>query len=247
VSQEETPRHAKRLTGFTKTILAVVAGALLVAACGVVYVGWQLSRSDQTIAAQETESKDVAADVQTICAQGGTAAVKLVAAGLCEKTKEIVERPGPVGPRGDKGASGPKGDTGPPGTPCAPTNPACRGPRGAPGPAPACLLAATKCVGPTGVIGPKGVKGDKGDSVKGDKGDPGESVKGDPGESIKGDKGEPGQSPPCLDTPMMCQGAAGQDGAPGPACPDGYAPKNVMVLTTEQPITGEPSIVCQPV
>jgi hypothetical protein len=187
-----------------RTALTVAIIAITVATLTAGWLIWTLQRSDQSLTAANNESKAVATDIQSLCAKKDATAVQLGKAGLCDKTKEIVERPGPPGPRGETGPAGEKGPKGDPGTPCSPSNPDCRGPAGPPGrpgPTPACLFLPSKCVGTAGAAGKPGPPGAKGET--GAQGPAG--AKGDPGPA-----GTDGKD-----------GAQGPPGATGPAGPTG--------------------------
>ncbi|PWW50274.1 collagen-like domain-containing protein [Actinokineospora spheciospongiae] len=115
-----------------------------------------------------------------------------------------------------------------------PGDPGPQGQQGNPGPA-----------GPAGPAGPQGGPGAKGDP--GEPGDPGpqgergqQGEPGSPGEpGPPGAAGEPGQSPPCLAEPAQCRGT---DGAPGPACPDGYEQRPAVVTNPDG--TTQPGVAC---
>jgi hypothetical protein len=182
---------------------------------GLLYLGHRGSSAEQGQAA----GGDLAAQVQDVCAQGGTAAQRLQSSGLCDKANDV--RAGTKGETGERGPAGPPGPIGPqgakgdPGTPCSPTMPSCRGPQGPAGPpgpqgragepgaSPTCLLEPGACRGPQGPQGASGRDGADGtNGVDGADGEPGQTGQ----DGAPGEKGEPGE-----------QGPKGDQGEQGPA------------------------------
>lgn len=166
--------QAPKVTGRGWRMIGGVALFILgMAASTAIAVSATVARadSDKSLAASDTESKQTATSVQQLCAKNDAVAAALKKDGICQRTKVIVERPGPPGPKGDTGATGDVGPAGPPGPqgpagPAGPRGPA--GPTGAAGTSPACLLIMTKCVGAAGPAGPQGPAGEDGkDGVNG--------------------------------------------------------------------------------
>lgn len=202
----------------TKLGLAVLLIAGL-AMLGInIYTAVTLQRSDESLSATDREAKEVATDIQTLCRGGEQTARELRAAGLCDKSREIVNRPGPPGPRGEQGepgARGPSGIQGPRG-PAGPTGPpGPRGPQGAAGPTPPCLTTAARCqgspgipgvAGPIGPAGPTGPEGPQGPA--GPEGPTGPA-------GAEGPQGPTGATGP--------EGPAGPAGSPGKDAPPPYS------------------------
>jgi hypothetical protein len=158
---------------------------------------------------------------------------------IVKEVKVPLNLPGLPGKDGLNGLTGPQGPAGPPGPPGPPGAPGAVGGPGLLGNSPACLLEPSRCIGATGAAGTDGKDG------------------------ADGKDGKDGASPPCLSEPMQCQGVAGtdgkdgadgspgkdgkdgEDGAPGPACPPGSAPKATQIVTIEHP-EGEPGYICAP-
>lgn len=156
--------------------------ALALGVLALLWAGYlQLQTRDRADTAQssavssDNQAKDLAAQVQVACAQGGSTAVQLGAA--CQKAGEIRDQPpppvpgaqGPIGPpgaQGERGASGPvgergeKGDVGEQGAQGqqGPSGEAgTAGPKGDTGPAgPAGKDGAQGAPGPSGVPGADG-------------------------------------------------------------------------------------------
>lgn len=146
--------HARPPTERSIRLIWMVVGlALLLVIAGATYLALngQSQKDDKETAQagqvqQAQDKKDLAEEVQTICKAGGAPAKKLNDAGLCTKTKEIIQEPIP-GPPGDTGATGAQGPPGPPGRD---------------GTSPPCLLQANRCVGAAGVDGTPGAPGTPG-------------------------------------------------------------------------------------
>lgn len=194
-----TPSEARNRFAHRKTLGAVaVLAALVVLTMVNIWTAVSLQQSDQSLSAASAESKDVAVDTQTLCNRNNQTARDLRTAGLCDKTKQIVERPGPPGPRGETGAAGAPGPVGPQGPAGPQGSPGPAGPSGKAGTSPACLLLVSACSGPqgpkgdTGPAGPAGAAGEQGPA-------------GAQGE--QGPKGDTGQTGP--------QGEIGAQGSPG--------------------------------
>lgn len=213
--------------------LSVAAG---IAAGIVVLYLYGATQKDDKEAAQ-AELVQLAEANQAACKRDPTVAAKILGAGVCQQTKEIVERPpaekgdpgatgarGPVGPPGPAGPPGPQGSPGPAGRP---------GATGRPGPTPGCLILITKCQGQPGVDGLTGAPGQPGtpgtagvDGKDGAPGTPGADGKdGAPGEP--GKDGAPGKDGP--------PGPPGPAGPAGPTCEAGSSLQKQHVVTTEQP------------
>lgn len=191
-----TPRAMKIAWAIAAVSVAVVAGLIIYLA---VWGSGESNAKDQANAGKsqaQSETVDLATQVQTICKAGGAPAAKLNANGLCGQTKQIVEQ----GPKGDEGDMGPGGPAGPKGE---------KGDKGDPGASPPCLLQANRCVGSAGVQGIPGVPGPPGPAGKdstvagpmgpeGPRGPEGQEGKQGPaGESVRGEQGEPGKSFDC--------------------------------------------------
>jgi type II secretory pathway pseudopilin PulG len=187
--------------------------------------------------AAQTELVTLAEQNQAACKRDPAAAARILGAGVCSKTKQIVEQGppgtpgepgarGPTGPAGKDGATGKTGPAGPPGPPGAP---------GRDGRTPGCLLLSSACVGAPGQSGADGADGANGtDGAPGKDGPPGP-----PGADGKdGADGAPGKV-----------GAPGKDGPPGPpgpagpSCPDGTTLRPKQIVTTDNP-AGVTAYVC---
>jgi hypothetical protein len=151
--------HVRPISGRTQRwILVFLAFVALMAAAAIFLAlhgeGEQKAKeaAQGEVVQKDNEIKDLSVQVQEVCAQGGAPAAKLRAEGLCDRTKQIVER-GPAGPQGETGAMGPMGPMGPQGP---------RGFIGPPGNSPACLLTPGRCQGPKGADGKDGVDGSDG-------------------------------------------------------------------------------------
>lgn len=214
-------------------VLSVIAmlgagGALLVST---------LNASDQREGkeAAQTELVQLAEQNQAACRRDPVTAARVLGAGVCQQTKEIVDRPGP---KGDSGERGPQGPPGPKGETGATGAQGPIGPRGPAGPTPGCLILVSRCQGPTGPPGVPGLTGPSG--AAGEAGPAGPA--GEAGEA--GPKGETGSQGPKGD--QGDQGPAGPQGPPGPAgpaCPEGSSVQQQRVVTTETP-TGVLMLVC---
>lgn len=194
-----TPRVVRLALGLAVFAVLIVAGFIIYLAV------WGNGESQQKEVAQQgqvqeqAEKKDLAAEVDRICATKTAEATSLRKRGKCEQAKEIIHEP-VAGPAGPQGAGGPPGPPGPPGK------------DGVDGQSPPCLLELNRCVGARGLVGasgpigpqgPMGPQGKPGESVKGDTGDKGDvGPKGDTGDAStvpgpkgdQGDKGDVGQS-----------------------------------------------------
>lgn len=247
---EET-RHISKTT---KILVLVFMAFIALMAAASLYLAvhgdgeTELKEQAQGQAVQEENEKiDLADEIQKTCNAGGAVATKLRQQGLCERTKQIVER-GPSGPPGERGPSGGVGPVGPIG-PMGPVGPrGATGPRGLigpPGNSPACLLTPGRCVGPRGPTGTAGDKGPQGDT--GSQGEAGpQGPQGETGpQGPEGPKGADGKDcdpltrPECRG-PQGPQGPKGEKGDPGdPAsdtiCPPGTESRKYTVLTEEGP------------
>lgn len=214
--------------------IAVVGFVL--GAAGLIVTSIQKQDAEDGQAATASELQDLAAKNQAACKRLGTAAAeKALGAGVCQQTKQIVDRP-VEGPQGERGARGPAGPEGPQG-PAGKAGPA--GPQGKPGPAgvtPGCLILVSKCQGGQGPQGVPGLTGPPGvDGATGPEGP----------EGPKGPEGPAGPQGPT--GPAGPEGPQGPQGIPGPAspdCPDGSTLQKQQVLTTEQPVAGVWILAC---
>lgn len=137
---------------------------------------------------------------------------------------------------------GPRGATGPTGTPGVDGDDGDRGPRGSAGrTGPAGKAGEPGLPGPSGEVGPRGEQGATGAAgAAGQQGPRGEvgpqgpvGPRGDTGD--RGPQGEPGRD--------GVDGAPGPAGPAGPTCPDGYAGRDLDVLTPgDGPLT-QPVVV----
>lgn len=214
-------------------VLSVLAMA---GACvALVVSGLNASDQRQGKEAAQSELVGLAEQNQAACRRDPVTAARVLGAGVCQQTKEIVDRPGP---KGDSGERGPQGPAGPKGETGATGAQGPIGPRGPAGPSPGCLILVSKCQGPTGPAGIQGLTGPSGAA-----GDPGPA--GPAGEAgPKGETGPQGEQGPKGD--QGDQGPVGQQGPAGPAgpaCPEGSSVQQQRVVTTETP-TGVLMLVC---
>lgn len=191
-------------------------------------------RDDKELA--QAELVQLAEANQAACQKDPVKAAQILGAGVCAKSKEIVDRP--PAEKGDPGATGARGPIGPqgPAGPAGPPGPA--GPQGAAGRTPPCLLQLGGCegqAGKTGVTGPAGPAGPAGpngvdgkDGVDGADGAPGD----------QGPKGESG-----IQGPQGPEGPQGPAGPAGPSCEPGSTLQKLHVMTTEVP-TGTWILAC---
>jgi len=189
-----------------------VAGFLL-GATGLIVTTVQKQTAETGQAVARSELQGLAEKNQAACKADRAQAEKILGAGVCQQTKEIVERPpaekGDPGEPGARGAVGPQGPAGPQG-PIGPEGIAGpRGPQGVTGPPPGCALLTSGCVGAQGTQGPAGEAG-----PAGARGEPG--LQGEQGEAgPKGETGETGpQGPPGIPGPdssaVKCAEAGGE-------------------------------------
>lgn len=215
---------------------AVAVVGMLTGAAGLVVTSLQKTDAVDRAESSEVELNDLAAKNQAACRRlGVVAAEKALGPGVCQQTKQIVDRPvkgdpgepgargavGPAGPVGPQGKTGPAGPQGPPGKP---------GPAGA---APGCLILVSKCQGGQGPQGVPGLTGDQGPA--GSQGPVGPA----------GPQGETGPKGP--EGPTGPTGPMGPQGIPGPAgptCPEGSTLQKQQVLTVEQPVLGVWILAC---
>lgn len=224
--------HAAARFGSVKLLVGVAVGIAASVVGLWLYGATQKGDKEQA----QAELVQLAEANQRACKSNPAQAAQILGAGVCQQTKEIVERPpaekgdpGATGPRGPQGPAGPAGPQGPRGVP---------GPQGIAGPSPGCLILISRCQGGQGPQGVQGLTGAPGD--QGEAGPPG--PQGEPGEA--GPKGESGTAGPA--GPQGEAGAVGPQGPPGPAgpsCPEGSALKQQQVVTTEQP-TGVQVLAC---
>lgn len=209
--------------------LSIAAG--IAASVVVLWIYGTTQKDDKQQAQAELVS--LAEANQRACKSDPVTAARVLGAGVCQQTKEIVDRPpaekgdpGAVGARGAQGEKGPKGDKGDPGT------------SGRNGQSPGCLILVSKCQGPQGPRGPQGLTGGLGpaggEGPTGPGGPAGEQgPKGDQGDlGPKGDRGDQGD-----------QGPIGPQGPAGPTCPNGSSLQKQHVITTEAP-AGTWVLVC---
>lgn len=217
---------------------AVAVAGMVLGAAGLVVTSLQKTDAVDRAETSETELADLAAKNQAACKRLGVAAAeKALGPGVCQQTKQIVDRPvkGDPGERGPRGPVGPAGPEGPKG-PVGPEGPA--GPAGKPGQSPGCLILVTKCQGPAG---PQGVPGL---TVTGPEGPTGPQGPEGP-EGPKGPTGPAGPGGPAgPEGPEGPQGPIGPPGTPGPACPEGSTLQKQQVLTVEQPVLGVWILAC---
>jgi hypothetical protein len=233
MGQDPAAKHTRppRDSGWRwRLVITAILGAILAA---VMLIGLALYGTRQKDDKQDAQAELVglAEANQAACRRFGTVeAEKVLGAGKCQQTKEIVERP--PAEKGEPGARGPVGPQGPAG-PQGPRGPS--GPAGANGVSPGCLILVSKCQGAEGprgfpgLTGPPGAAGEAGPAgPAGEQGPKGEA--GDQGP--KGDQGDQGP-----------EGPQGPPGPAGPACPTGSTLQTRHVNTSEEP-TGTAVLVC---
>lgn len=217
--------EARPLSKTTKAIYGVFIVLLLVVAVGTIrlaFYGDQQKTEKQTAqvgqANEQAEKKDLAAEVDRICATKTPEAETLRKKGKCAQAREIIAEPtaGPTGPQGAQGIRGPAGPAGPEG-PAGAQGP--MGPQGKQGPPPGCALLSTACIGATGNQGPQGPQGETGPQGK-------EGPAGKDG--VDGTNGKDG-----VDGTNGKDGADGKQGEPGPTCPEGSTLQKQQVVTDD--------------
>lgn len=264
---EQPPREPRRMPEIPPWIYLIVGGLVVVA---LIFTSIYLTAkgnasqshadsANSKVTAVQSQAAPLAGQVQSVCDQGGAAATELNNAGACtqaSKVQSAIAEPGPSGPSGPAGP-GPSQDeidaavnayfgehplpAGqlPPVSEVAglvaqylQANPPAAGQNATPGMVSDAVTsyctANSGCAGPAGATGPGATDQQVQDQVAA---------------YCSAHNGCAG--------PAGANGANGQDGAPGPDCPDGYAPESaIVVVPTTDPndplvsATQVPGIAC---
>ena len=200
----------------------IAVGIALFALLAAAFAIWEPYTVRQDAAAAQSQAKTLADQIAEACAKGGPVAAELGPA--CAKAAEVQDQP-PVAeaaPEPDPALLRQAARTAVIDY-CATRN-GCRGPDGAAPDIDAIVTTVLAQIPP-----PRdGLPGRDGDAVAAVA-----AYCGQASDPCRGPTGPAGASPPCLSEPAQCRGNNGNDGLPGPTCPEGYELRDAVITAPD--------------